>query len=420
MKENKNLEFKSDLTNSFLKTVSAFANYDGGKIIFGVDDNGENIGIEDPKNFCLDVENKINDNIKPLPDYTLEVNERTKVVTLSVKGGNYKPYFYKSKAYKRNDTATIEADGFELKRLILEGENLSYEELSAQNQELSFNELEKSLRNQLGITSFSKDILTSLGLYDKEKGYNKAAELLSDSNSYPGIDAIRFGSNISIILDRMTFENSSILEQYDGAVNLFCKYYQYEEIIGSKRENKELIPEKAFREAIANALVHRTWDVPASINVSMFEKCIEITSPGGLPKGITIDEYLAGGLSIPRNPIICSVFLRLKLIERFGTGIRRINEAYKDSETKPQYFVTDSMIKISLPLIESQVDISDNERLVLNILKKYGNMNLTSTEIAEYANAGKTKVVATLNKLVESGQVTKNGNGRGTTYTASK
>ena len=91
MKENKNLEFKSDLTNSFLKTVSAFANYDGGKIIFGVDDNGENIGIEDPKNFCLDVENKINDNIKPLPDYTLEVNERTKVVTLSVKGGNYKP-----------------------------------------------------------------------------------------------------------------------------------------------------------------------------------------------------------------------------------------------------------------------------------------------------------------------------------------
>ena len=47
-------------------------------------------------------------------------------------------------------------------------------------------------------------------------------------------------------------------------------------------------------------------------------------------------------------------------------------------------------------------------------------MNLTSTEIAEYANAGKTKVVAILNKLVESGQVTKNGNGRGTTYTVSK
>jgi predicted nucleotidyltransferase len=100
----------------------------------------------------LDVENKINDNIKPLPDYTLEVNERTKVVTLSVKGGNYKPYFYKSKAYKRNDTATIEADGFELKRLILEGENLSYEELIKLN---FFNDkLANELINQREIKPF--------------------------------------------------------------------------------------------------------------------------------------------------------------------------------------------------------------------------------------------------------------------------
>lgn len=420
MKENKNLEFKSDITNSFLKTVSAFANYEGGKILFGVNDNGDNIGVADPKSFCLKVENKINDNIKPSPDYKLEINDRTKVITLSVEKGNYKPYFYNSKAYKRNDTATIEVDGFELKRLILEGENLSYEELRSFDQELTFTVLEKMLRDQLGLTSFSNDILASLGLYDKENGYNKAAELLADSNNYPGIDAIRFGSSISIIMDRMTFDNRSILEQYEGAVNLFCKYYQYEEIIGSKREKKELIPEKAFREAIANALVHRTWDVPANINILMFENSIEITSPGGLPQGITIDEYLAGGLSIPRNPIICSVFLRLKLIERFGTGIRRINEAYSDSESKPKYLVSDSMIKIILPLHESHIEISDNERLVLDILKKYGKMSMTSTEVAEYAKAGKTKVVAILNKLVESGQVIKNGNGRGTTYTMAK
>lgn len=420
MKENKNLEFKKNITNTFLKTVSAFANYDGGTIVFGIDDNGEAVGIDDPKSLCLNIENKINDSISPLPEYKLEINERTKVVTLYVKGGNYKPYFYKSKAYKRNDTATIEVDGFELKRLILEGENLSYEELSASKQELSFKVLEEKLRTQLGIVSFSKDILVSLGLYDKEKGYNKAAELLADSNSYSGIDAIKFGSSISIIMDRVNFDNSSILEQYDGAVNMFCKYYQYEEIVGSKREKKELIPEKAFREAIANALVHRTWDVPAAISILMFENSIEITSPGGLPKGITKDEYLAGGLSIPRNPIICSIFLRLKLIEKFGTGIRRINEAYKDSESKPQYLITDSMIKITLPLIESQVKASESERMVINILKEYSNMSMTSTEIAKYAEAGKTKVVAVLNKLVESGRVTKNGNGRGTTYTLTK
>ena len=89
----------------------------------------------------------------------------------------------------------------------------------------------------------------------------------------------------------------------------------------------ELVPREAFREAIANALVHRCWDVNASINVRMFPDRIEVTSPGGLPDGITEEMYLAGGPSVARNPILANVFFRLGHIERFRTGIPRIIEA---------------------------------------------------------------------------------------------
>lgn len=73
MKENKTLELKSAITNRFLKTVSAYANFGTGKILFGVDDDGNKIGIKNPKEGCLDIENKINDAIEPRPHFSIEI-----------------------------------------------------------------------------------------------------------------------------------------------------------------------------------------------------------------------------------------------------------------------------------------------------------------------------------------------------------
>ena len=65
MRETRTMEFKETITNTFLKTVSAFSNYDGGVILFGVDDEGNSKGLSDVKQSCLDIENKINDSISP-------------------------------------------------------------------------------------------------------------------------------------------------------------------------------------------------------------------------------------------------------------------------------------------------------------------------------------------------------------------
>lgn len=91
------------------------------------------VGITDPVNVCLNIGNKINDSIKPNPTYSLEINDQTNVITLKVKQGLNPPYFYKSKAYKRNDSDSIEVDSIELSRLILEGQNITYDSLIAEN-----------------------------------------------------------------------------------------------------------------------------------------------------------------------------------------------------------------------------------------------------------------------------------------------
>ena len=413
MKETRQLEFKSDISNTFLKTVSAFANYDGGQILFGVGDTGERIGLKDPVETCLAIENKINDSIRPQPQYELSVNEKDKTVTLTVEAGPAKPYTYKSKAYRRNDTATIEVDELELSRLILQGRNIYFEELPADTQELSFLELERRAKQEIGIKSLNKDILKTLNLYHDGEGYNHAAELLADHNHFSGIDIARFGEDISIIMKRAVLENESILSELEKAVELYRDYYQYEEIRGMDRVKVEKIPEEAFRETIANALIHRTWDVNAQIRVLMFEDRIEVSSPGGLPAGLSEEEYLKGNISILRNPILGNVFYRLHIVEILGTGIIRIKEAYKESQKKPVFEVFENSIKVTLPVISS-INLNADEAIVYDVLRK--NYPKSISEIMEEVPFGKSKTAALLKRMVENHYVTIVGSGRGTKY----
>jgi ATP-dependent DNA helicase RecG len=413
MKETSQLEFKADITNTFLKTVSAFANYDGGQILFGVADNGEAIGLSDPVQACLDIENKINDTIRPQPRYQLTVQEADRTVKLTVEAGRNKPYTYKSKAYRRNDTATIEVDELELTRLILQGRNIHYEELPADRQNLSFHILEDHVKREIGIHSFNKDVLKTLNLYSDAEGYNHAAELLADENGFSGIDIARFGENISIIQKRVNFAHTSLLDELDKAVNLYRDYYQYEEIQGMDRKKVEKIPEEAFREALANALIHRTWDAPGSIRVLMFDNRIEISSPGGLPSGISKEEYLKGNVSILRNPILGSIFYRLHIVEILGTGVARIKETYRDRDRQPDFEVFENSITVTLPVLDESGLVGD-EAAVYRAMSKTQQRSIR--EITEAVPFGRSKTISLVKRLVEKNYASVIGNGRGTKY----
>ena len=414
MRETRILEFKETLTNTFLKTVSAFSNYDGGSILFGVDDNGNVKGLPDVKQACLDIENRINDSISPQPDYTLEIQNNDQTIKLTVKSGLQKPYLYKAKAYKRNDTATIEVDTLEFSRLVLDGRNIRFEELPCKDQELSFKILYRNLKKSIQIETFNQDTLKILNLYDNVNGFNNAAGLLADENHFPGIDIVKFGESISIIQKRLTFENISVLDAYEKALTVFRDYYQYEVIQGADRKRVEKIPEAAFREAIANALIHRVWDVPSHIRVSLFDDKIEVVSPGGLPSGITKEEYLSGKLSVLRNRNLANVFYRLGFVEIFGTGITRINQLYAESLIKPEFEVSENAIKIVLPLFAKNANLIEDEKVIYKLLSK--TMLKPISEIAPYIPFGKSKTTKLLKDMEQKGVIAIEGKGRGTKY----
>ena len=392
MKENARLEFKESVSNTFLKTVSAFANYGGGSVLFGVDDNGAAVGLENPAGECLNIENRINDSISPQPNYELKIHEADATVELKVYEGHAKPYLYRAKAYRRNDSATIEVDQLEMTRLVLEGRNLCYEQLPAERQELTFR---------------------TLGLLTSD-GYNVAAEILADEGSMPGIDIAQFGVSVSVIRRRVTSAGKSVFTELEEAMQVYRDCYVYEKTVGLQREEFERVPGEAFREALTNAVVHRSWDVRAHVRVAMFEDRIEVTSPGGLPSGLTEEEYLYDMVSVRRNPTLANVFYRLGLIEAYGTGVQKIRDAYANSISKPRFLVTREAVMVGLPVIQEDLRLTRDQQTVYDLLSATRPMAIG--ELAGRVEFGRSKLGSVLKELVERGVAVSEGVGRGVKY----
>jgi ATP-dependent DNA helicase RecG len=418
-KESYNLEFKESVTKTFLKTVSAYANYNDGTILFGVDDNGNMVGVKNAQEEASRIENMINDSLAPVPDFNIQVKEMegAQVIHVTVKKGKDTPYAYQGKIYRRADTSTMEVNRFELRRLALEGIDIDYESRKASSQNLSFNVLESWLKEAAGIKKISLDILKTLSLFHKDGYFTIAGELLADKNEmvFSGIDIVKFGQDINKILYRETISKASLLTQYQRALEIFEQYYLYEEIQGYERIQKELIPKEAFWEALANAMVHRVWDINSYIQIAMFEDRIEINSPGGLPDGTTEAEYLLGNISVLRNPIIAGVFNRLHIIEKFGTGIARINKEYRSCMAKPAFHISENRIRIVLPVMDmDKLELSDDEQLVYSLFKEGPERSRRDIDTA--TGFDKAKTIRILNNLVRKNILRKEGGGIAVTY----
>ena len=415
MRETNDLEFKVSITKTFLKTVSAFANYGTGRIVFGVDDSGVTIGLSDPTADALRIENMINDSLDPVPHFSLDIDENDRTVLLTVAEGKSKPYLYSKKAYRRADSATVEVDRTEFGRLVLTGRNLTFDEIASSRTDLTFSLLSQRLMKHLGLTAFDENSLRTLGLLNTDGTYTKAAEIFSDRNGLAGIDIVKFGDNISELLDRKTVAGESILGQYDAALEMYERYCTYETVSQAARKRVERAPFEAFREAVANALVHRTWDVAANVTISIHSNRVVIVSPGGLPSGVTAEDYLGGGISIPRNPIVANIFFRLDYIEQFGTGIARINEAYGNLPAKPIFEIRENSLAVTLPFGTAQAaKLTADESAMLDEMSR--NLLLSRKELEARTGFSKDKAIRLLNGLVSRGLVVKEGSGRGRKY----
>jgi len=187
-------------------------------------------------------------------------------------------------------------------------------------------------------------------------------------------------------------------------------------IEGLKRVDHPDYPPYALREALLNAIVHRDYDYSGSILINIYEDRIEFVSIGGLVKGMSMQDIL-GGVSQSRNMVLANVFYRLKLIESYGTGIRRIIESYEGCLEQPVFAPAPASFVVTLPKI-IEVPFSQtkgtNREQILTILET--KKEITRKEVESVLNCSKFTAINLINELLKENLIEKSGSGPSVTY----
>ena len=148
------------------------------------------------------------------------------------------------------------------------------------------------------------------------------------------------------ILDRKDFDGGIVTGIEDAMHFIKRNTRTAYRIEGLRRQNIPEYPMEAMREAITNAVMHRDWFFDgANVFVKMYTDRIEVISPGGLPKGLTLADL--GHMSIRRNPLIADLLHRIDFIEKAGTGIRRIRDGAKAQDYPEPEFEADRYVTVT-------------------------------------------------------------------------
>ena len=369
--ENTNIDYKEKVEytkpKSWLKSVSAFANSNGGSLLFGVRDvDKKPVGLTNVVKDSEKVTELINSKITPLPRYELNVfNEENKdFMEVKIGDGPRTPYYYNSdgrkEAYIRSGNQSIVAPKHILDNLILKGQNTTFDELPStfNINDVSFTLLNASLKKETGKELNKEKDYLSLELITKDNKVTNAGLLLSDQGflSHSKIVCTKWkglikGSVDGDAIDDKEYTGSiiSLLENAETFIRNNSKTSW--EIRGMKRIELEDYPIKAIREAIVNAIIHRDYQIIGSeIHIDMFDNRLEITSPGGMIDGSFVQNLDITKIpSMRRNRVISDIFSRLHFMDRRGSGLTRIIESYNDYDIKPKFNSDTSSFTVVFP-----------------------------------------------------------------------
>ncbi len=378
--EGEQLEFKRALSkddSKWLKTVVAFANGRGGRIIFGVDTDLSVVGMGDDLFGAKDaIADAIANRITPFPPMTLGVTtlEGKPVIVLDVEQGMQCPYYLTAKGetegvFVRYDATTRLVDATTLTELRIEGEGKSFDRIVCRGLAVGESDIEKLCRKmktvarrnaisdeqRKAIKPVTKAQLVKWGVLVERGGVflpTWAYVLLSGHGRLsPVVKCGVFkGRDRAVFIDRRQFE-SPIQEQVEKATQYVLeKINMGARFNGVYREDVYEIPPDAIRELIVNAVVHRSYlDGEASpITVALYDDRLEVTSPGGLVRGMTL-EKMVNGYSDCRNKAVAAAFAYMNLIENWGSGVKRYIERIKDAGLRePEFIVWSSAVRVNV------------------------------------------------------------------------
>ncbi len=424
--EGKTLEFKENTQplEKIIQTIIAFANTAGGVIVIGVKDlKKEVIGIQNVLREEGRLANAIADSIEPLltPNIQLTSWRRRDLIVIQVPY-SIGPYYLKSKGkevgtFIRFGSTNRLADNATIEAISRSKYHLFYDELpchQALKEDIDY-ELGKELFSKVS-KKFTPQNAKSIELLVSYQGHEVPSVggmlLFGKSEKrneiFPNamIRCARFKGKSKVnFIDQL-----DVYESLPLAVEIVLGFVRKHSMVGYEIESvrrKEVFeyPPQVVREAVINALVHADYSVKGSnIQIAIFDDRIEITNPGALPFGLSLETAISG-FSQLRNKVIGRVFRELNLIEHWGTGLGRMIEICQDQGiSEPLFEEIDNYFKVTLFHGAKSAQISEKwEEQIVKYLNE--EKEITPKQAQQIWNVTSRTTTTRLKKMSEKGLI---------------
>ena len=484
--ESKNVEFKENLPEKsikYMKSVVAFANGTGGKIIFGIaDQTREVVGFDKEDVFKkMDaIANAVSDSCEPaiIPDISLQTIDGKTVIVAEIPEGRQRPYYIKALGreggvYVRVAGTTRLADEYMVRELMFEGSNRYFDQALCSGLTITDEEIDvlcKAMKEQAvknahteGQKASIKDVgrqqLRSWGILIERDGKDYPSNAYAILTGQGGLHVatqcgVFKGTTKAVFVDRREY-TGPLWEQIEESYQFVLRNIHLgATIVGIYRQDIYEIPPDAIRELIINAMVHRSYLDHGMIQVAVYDNRLEITSPGKLPMGQTL-ERMKEGYSKIRNEALAHAFSYMNLIEHWGSGIPRIIEKVKAAGLREPEFIggevdlriniyrgqvatetsngidsvdkvpdsdaempdtTDEMPDSAAKVPDSADKVPDNEQEQQIYKYVLENGFITTATVIELLEVKQRRARAILLNMVESGWLKKEGAARSTIY----
>lgn len=430
--ESEILELKEKYTDAITKEIVSFLNGAGGSIIIGVKDNGTVVGVDKVDEVLRKISDIITTQIEPNPQdeisSELKFDDGKTLIATHINKGRH--HIYCQKKYGFSSTGCTIRIGTTCKEMTPEQIKIRYEKKFIDNEymlkkksnssDLSFREL-KIYYSEKNYHLDDKSFETNLNLRNEAGEYNLLAELLSDKNNIPFIFVKFQGQNKASISERSDYGYGCILTTYEKIKNrLQAENICISDTTVRPRKDTYLFDFDCVNEAILNALVHNDWTTTEP-QISMFNDRLDILSHGGLPNGMTKDQFF-DGISKPRNATLMRIFLNMGLTEHTGHGIPTIVEKYG----KDVFEIGSNYIRCTIPFDQEVIDQTDNKNVGMNVGMNVGlnktekkviellieDQSLTSIELSEKIGVTKRTIERAFKSLQEKNMIERIGSKR--------
>ena len=338
------LEFKESFSSSLSKEIVAFANSSGGNIYLGITDNALVKGIN--------ITNKLKSEIHDLarncdPVIKLSIKEYQKILIIEVFEGKNKPYSCSNGFYMRVGSNSQKMTRDEILSLAIKAGRVRFDEQICVNFDWKdFDEEKLIYYMKLAGISYNLDrdeILKSLRVLT-EDGLTNAGVLYFSKNPYKyilssKIRCVHFNDDTRIeILDKKEVDRG-IIGNIEFAINYIKELVPIRfEIEKLARDEYPEYSEKAYREAIINAIIHFDYYEGSNVAIEKLKNSIFINNKGAL----LFDEKEFGKRSELRNRLLADLLSRTEYMEKVGTGINRMKESCRLNDNRLSFNFTDS------------------------------------------------------------------------------